>query len=188
VAGDLTDLPADLPAPADDGAAGHLHGAALPSVPLPASDGGTVDLARLRGLTVVYAYPRTGRPGEPPLVPDWDAIPGARGCTAQSCAYRDSTVDLAAAGARVVGVSTQSPAEQAEAARRLQLPFVLLSDADLALATAMRLPCMEVGGQVLLRRLTLVVEDGVVVLVRYPLFPPDADAGAVLSWLRTHRP
>jgi peroxiredoxin len=188
VAEDLTGLPADLPAPTDDGAADHLLGATLASVPLPATDGGTVDLARLPGLTVVYAYPRTGRPGEAPLVPDWDAIPGARGCTPQACAYRDHAADLAAAGAGVVGVSTQTTAEQVEAARRLALPFVLLSDADLRLATALRLPRFEVGGQVLLRRLTLVVEDGVVVHVRYPVFPPDGDAGEVLAWLRAHRP
>lgn len=183
-----TGLPADLPAPTDDGAADHLPGVRLPSLPLPASDGGTVDLARLPGLTVVYAYPRTGTPGVAPLVPDWDAIPGARGCTPQACAYRDHAAELAAAGARVLGVSTQTTAEQVEAARRLALPFVLLSDADLALASALRLPRFEAGGHVLLRRLTLVVEDGVVVHVRYPVFPPDGDADAVLAWLRAHRP
>jgi len=183
VAHDPTVLPDDLPVPVDDGAADHLPGAPLPSCALPASDGGAVDPASLAGRTVLYAYPRTGAPGiEPP--DGWDAIPGARGCTPQACSYRDHAAELGALGARVFGVSTQGTEYQREAVARLNLPFPLLSDAGLALATAWRLPTFEVGGEVLLRRLTLVLEDGVARHVRYPVFPPDADAPAVLAWLR----
>lgn len=183
---DWTSLPDDLPVPVDDGAADHLPGEALSSCPLPSTDGGLVDLAAAPGRTVVYAYPRTGEPGVDS--PDgWDAIPGARGCTPQACAYRDHAEDLAAAGARVVGLSTQTTSYQCEAAGRLHLPFPLLSDADLTLARAWGLPTFEAGGEVLLRRLTLVLRDGVVEHVRYPVFPPDGDATAVLAWLQENQ-
>ncbi|HEU4912991.1 MAG TPA: peroxiredoxin, partial [Actinomycetes bacterium] len=131
-------LPPDLPAPVDDGAADHLTGLRLPSVPLPATDGSTVDLAQLGGRTVVFAYPRTGVPGQDPLVPEWDAIPGARGCTPETCAFRDLHGELRGAGARVLGLSTQGTDYQREAVDRLHLPFPLLSDAELRLANALR--------------------------------------------------
>ena len=172
-----------IPAPRDDGAAAHLNGTALPSVPLPATDGTEVDLATLAGRTVVYAYPRTGRPGVP-NPPGWDLIPGARGCTPQSCAFRDHFAELRALGvARVFGLSTQDTAYQAEAAARLHLPFPLLSDERGALTRALRLPTFEVEGMVLLRRLTLVIDAGRITRVFYPVFPPDRNAGAVVSWL-----
>jgi peroxiredoxin len=133
----------------------------------------------------VFAYPRTGRPGEPALVADWDAIPGARGCTPQSCAFRDLHADLRRAGAdRVFGLSTQDSAYQAEAVERLHLPFPLLSDHRLELQRAARLPTMTVAGQVLLARLAIVIEDGAIVAVFYPVFPPDRNASEVLAWLR----
>ncbi len=179
-------LPADLPVPQDDGAAAHLPGAHVPSCPVPSTDGGRVDLAALRGRTVLYAYPRTGRPDQAPLTPEWDAIPGARGCTPQACDVRDHHGGLTAAGARVLGVSTQSPADQQEAVARLHLPYPLLSDTELALASALRLPTFEVAGTVLLRRLTLVVLDGVVEHCWYPVFPPHTHAKDVLAWLRTN--
>ena len=178
-------LPEDLPAPVDDGAADHLLGTTVPSCSLPSTGGGHVDLAALRGRSVVYAYPRTGEPGADPLTPGWDTIPGARGCTPQSCAYRDHAAEIDAAGARVLGLSTQTTAYQRDAVERLHLPFALLSDADLDLAAAWRLPTFTAGGQVLLARLTLVLHDGTVEHVRYPVFPPDADAPAVLAWLRS---
>ena len=181
---DPTVLPAGLPAPTDDGAADHLTGAALPEIGLPATDGTTAVLATLPGRTVVYAYPRTGRPGEPSLVDDWDSIPGARGCTPESCGFRDHHAELASAGARVFGLSTQSTGYQQEAVQRLGLPFPLLSDAGLELARSMRLPTMEVAGQTLLRRLTLLVHDGRVERVWYPVFPPDSHAEQVLRDLR----
>lgn len=177
-------LPDDLPQPVDDGAADHLVGTRWPPLPLPASDGSSVDLGTLAGRTVVYAYPRTGVPGENPLVPDWDAIPGARGCTPQACGFRDHHAELTAAGARVFGLSTQDTAYQRAAVDRLHLPFPLLSDAELRLASALRLPTFEVAGETLLRRLTLVVDDGVVSRVWYPVFPPDTHAATVLDWLR----
>ncbi len=178
-------LPDDLPVPEDDGACDHLPGMRLPSVPLQATDGRMVDLATLPGRTVVYAYPRTGRPDHP--LPDgWDAIPGARGCTPQSCAFRDHYADLQALGADVVGLSTQDTAYQREAAERLHLPFPLLSDADLALTHALRLPTFEVDGMTLTRRLTMIVRDGTIEHVFYPVFPPDRNAGEVIGWLQDH--
>jgi peroxiredoxin len=177
-------LPDDLPVPEDDGAADHLRGARLPSVPLAATDGSTVDIAALLGRTVVYAYPRTGEPGKGPLVDDWDAIPGARGCTPESCGFRDHHAELAALGARVVGLSTQSTDYQQRTVDNLSLPFPLLSDAGLALVQAARLPTFEAAGQTLLKRLTMIVDDGVVTHLWYPVFPPDRHAEQVLGWLR----
>ncbi len=177
-------LPDDLPVPQDDGAADHLRGARLPSVPLPATDGSTLDIAALLGRTVVYAYPRTGEPGTSPLTDDWDSIPGARGCTPESCGFRDHHAELAALGARVVGLSTQDTDYQRRAVDNLSLPFPLLSDAGLALAQAARLPTFEAAGQTLLKRLTMVVDDGVVTHLWYPVFPPDRHADEVLGWLR----
>lgn len=181
---DHATLPPDLPVPVDDGAADHLPGRSLPDVALAASDGGSVSLARLRGRSVVYAYPRTGEPGRPNLVPGWDAIPGARGCTPQACDFRDRHAELLGRGvARIYGLSTQTSAYQRAAAERLHLPFALLSDRSRALATALGLPTFEVAGEVLLRRLTLVIDDGVVTRVFYPVFPPDRGAAEVLAWL-----
>lgn len=181
-------LPSDLPAPADDGAAAHLVDAPLPPFELAATDGSRVRLDRLGGRVVVYAYPRTGVPGEDPLVPDWDAIPGARGCTPESCGFRDHHAELRDAGAALVfGLSTQETDYQREAAERLRLPFALLSDADLELTKAMRLPTFEAAGQTLLKRFTLVIADGRVEHVFYPVFPPDRHAGEVLDWLRSAR-
>ncbi len=173
-----------LPAPEDDGGARHLEGTSLPAIGLPATDGRLVDLSGLSGLAVVYAYPMTSRPDRP--VPrDWDAIPGARGCTPQSCAFRDHFAELRALGvAHLFGLSTQDTAWQAEAAARLHLPFALLSDAEGKLATALRLPTFVVEGMTLLRRLTLVAEGGVIRKVFYPVFPPDRSASDVIGWLR----
>jgi peroxiredoxin len=184
---DPTVLPDDLPAPVDDGAADHLLDAPLPPFELAATDGSTVRLDRLPGRVVVYAYPRTGKPDEPHLVPDWDSIPGARGCTPESCAFRDHFRDLRSAGAALVfGLSTQDTDYQREAAERLHLPFALLSDADLELTKALRLPTFEVAGQTLLKRFTLVIADGRIEHVFYPVFPPDTHAEEVLAWLRGH--
>ena len=183
---DLFSLPPDLPIPIDDGACDHLAGTRLPSLPLPATDGSLVDLAALPGRSVVYIYPRTGRPDQP-LPSGWNEIPGARGCTPQSCAYRDRAAELAALGARVFGLSSQDSAYQQEAVERLHLPFPLLSDERLAFAGALRLPTISVDGMTLIRRLTLVVRDGEIETVFYPVFPPDADAASVAAWL-TQRP
>jgi peroxiredoxin len=181
---DPSTLPDDLPAPIDDGAADHLPGMAVPELELPATDGRSVSLARLDGRTVVYAYPRTGLPGEPSLVADWDLIPGARGCTPEACGFRDHHAELTAAGAAVFGFSTQSTAYQRELVERLSLPFPILSDQPLELTEALRLPTFEAAGQTLLRRLTLIVRDGRIEHVFYPVFPPDRHAAEVLGWLR----
>jgi peroxiredoxin len=179
----LSQLPKDLPAPVDDGAAAHLSGARLPGVVLASTDGGHVDIATLDGRWVLYVYPMTGRPGVD-LPPGWDAIPGARGCTPQSCAFRDHHDDLRALGVGVFGVSVQSTADQCEARDRLHLPFELLSDTDRRLAETMRLPTFTVDGMTLYRRVTLVVRGGLVEKVFYPVFPPDRNAQDVLEWLR----
>lgn len=179
----LTTLPADLPVPTDDGAATHLEGLRLPALALPATDGRTVQLSTLPGLQVIYIYPMTGRPGVP-LPEGWDAIPGARGCTPQSCAFRDHHTELAALGAGVFGLSTQDSDYQREAATRLHLPFPLLSDGDLALRDALSLPVFEVDGRLLYRRLTLIADAARIVKVFYPVFPPDRNAADVVAWLR----
>ena len=177
-----------IPAPEDDGGARHLTGLAVPDVALAATDGTQVSLAKVPGRVVVFAYPRTGVPGQISPVSDWDMIPGARGCTPQACAYRDLFKELTAAGAaRVFGLSTQDTAYQREAAERLHLPFPLLSDERLALSNALRLPLMQVGGMTLIKRLALVIDDGRIGKVFYPVFPPDRNAGDVLAWLEQNR-
>jgi peroxiredoxin len=183
---DPTLLPSDLPEPTDDGAASDLWGMPMPRLALPSTSGGKVrvDLAPEGAARVVlYAYPRTGRPGEPRLTPDWDIIPGARGCTPESCGFRDHAAELWDAGAAVAGVSTQSTDDQREVAARLELPFPLLSDADLRLTQALGLPTHIVAGHTLVKRLTLVVRDGRIEHVFYPVFPPDTHAASVLVWL-----
>ena len=180
-------LPADIPAPRDDGGARHLAGLKLPAVALAATDGSRIDLSKLAGRTVVYIYPRTGVPGQSP--PDgWDQIPGARGCTPQSCSFRDHFAELGRLGvAHLFGLSTQDTAYQREAVDRLHLPFPVLSDEALALARAIELPTFTVAGMTLLKRMALVIDDGVISKVFYPVFPPDKNAEEVLAWLRTSR-
>ncbi|MEW5975066.1 MAG: peroxiredoxin [Acidobacteriota bacterium] len=183
---DLYSLPTDLPVPQDDGACDHLRGAILPPLALPATSGTTVDLSKEEASwVVVYGYPRTGRPGQEPPggIAAWNAIPGARGCTPQSCAYRDRFSELLALGAKVYGLSTQDTEYQTEAAHRLHLPFPLLSDAQLTFARALRLPTFVVAGVELIKRLTIIIRAGRIEEVFYPVFPSDADAERVITWL-----
>lgn len=181
---DPTFLPADIPVPQDDGAARHLAGTKLPDVALPATSGPPVNLSKLMGRTVLYIYPRTGVPGvDAPQ--GWDDIPGARGCTPQSRGFRDHFADLKALGvAHVYGLSTQDTGYQREAAERLHLPFAILSDADLNFAHALRLPTFITSGMTLLKRMALLIDDGVIVKAFYPVFPPDKNAAEVIAWLR----
>ena len=187
MAHDPTQFPADLPVPQDDGAAVHLTGARLADIELPATDGSLVSPGTIKGTVVLYAYPKTGVPGVE--MPDgWDEIPGARGCTPQSCSFRDHMAELKLAGAdHVFGISTQTSDYQKEAVERLHLPFELLSDADLKFQQAMNLPILQVSsdGQnsTLLKRLALVAIDGDIKKVFYPVFPPDKNAADVLKWL-----
>jgi peroxiredoxin len=177
-----------IPAPVDDGGAAHLQGLPLPDVLLPATDGSNVSLAKLSGRVVVYAYPRTGTPDHIALVDNWDMIPGARGCTPQNCAFRDHFQELMVAGVtRVFALSTQDTAYQKEMAERLHLPFPVLSDAKLELTRAARLPTLEVAGQTLLKRFALVIDDGYITKVFYPVFPPDRNALEVATWLAANR-
>jgi peroxiredoxin len=175
-----------IPAPVDDGAARHLVGVYLPPVPLPSTAGEMVDLSGLSGRTVVYAYPRTGR-ADVANPEGWDLIPGARGCTPQSCAFRDHFADLKKLGVgHLFGLSTQDTTYQQEAAARLHLPFALLSDAAGRLTSAMNLPTMVVEGMTLLKRLTLVVDAGTIRRVFYPVFPPDQNASDVVCWITSN--
>jgi peroxiredoxin len=180
------ELPEGIPIPTDDGAADHLPGIRIPSVPLISISGDTVDLSALSGKTVVYCYPMTGRPDRDPPQ-GWDEIPGARGCTPQSCSFRDHHAELRDLDARVFGLSTQDTEYQTEAAGRLHLPFQLLSDEKLAFAEALSLPAFEAEGMIVLKRLTLVIEDGRILRVFYPVFPPSKNAEEVLAWLRQQR-
>src|SRR5215510_6388039 len=182
----LLELPSDLPVPVDDGGARHLTGMKLPDFALPATDGRAVNLMRLEGRTVVYVYPRTGEPRKPS--PDgWDAIPGARGCTPQSCGFRDHFTEIERLGVEhLYGLSTQDTDYQREAAERLHLPFAILSDLELRLTRALKLPTFEVHGMVLLKRMAWIIDDGVMTHVFYPVFPPDKNAEEVIAWLEAH--
>jgi peroxiredoxin len=177
-------LPPHIPIPQDDGAARHLAGMTLPDLALPATDGASVNLSALKGRTVVYIYPRTGVPGQA-LPTGWDDIPGARGCTPQSCSFRDHFGELKRLGVtQLYGLSTQDSAYQREAASRLHLPFSILSDEKLALAQALRLPTFSVDGMTLIKRMALVIDEGVIVKAFYPVFPPDKNAEEVIAWLQ----
>jgi peroxiredoxin len=184
---DPTVLPDDLPLPQDDGATRHLPGAKLPDITLQATDGTQVNLAGLRGRTVVYIYPRTGRPGQA-LPTGWNGIPGARGCTPQSCSFRDHFAELKRLGvAQLFGLSTQDLDYQREAAERLHLPFAILSDADLKLTRALNLPTFQVDGMTLIKRMAFVIDDGVITHVFYPVFPPDKSAEDVVAFLQASK-
>ena len=176
------ELPEGLPVPEDDGAADHLPGKQLPSVALKSTAGGVVDLSSLPGVTVAYCFPLMGQT-DSEMPRGWDDVPGARGCTPQTCSFRDHDADLRALGAQVYGISAQDVAFQKNLAERLHLPFELLRNEDLILAEALSLPIFEVAGLRLLRRLTLIVADGRIQKVFYPVFPPDNNAEEVVQWL-----
>ena len=182
----LNQLPANLPRPVDDGGARHLKGMALPDLALPSTSGRLVNLSRIDApRVVIYAYPMTGRPDRQ-LPQGWDDIPGARGCTPETCGFRDHHKDLAKLHAEVFGVSTQDTPYQQEMVKRLEVPFEVLSDEHRALAKALRLPTFTVGGMTLLKRLTLIARHGRIEQVFYPVFPPDTHADEVIAWLKAH--
>ncbi len=181
-ANDISRLPPDLPVPIDDGATDHLHGMRLPDVALRSTSGRDVVLASLPGWTVVYTYPRTGEDGLAPP-PGWDEIPGARGCTPQTCGFRDHFRELSELGAGVFGMSTQTTEYQREMVERLRVPFEVLSDADLAMVHALRLPTFTFRAMTLLKRVTMFLRDGVIEHVIYPVFPPDRSAEEAVRWL-----
>ncbi len=175
-------MPDDLPRPIDDGACDHLIGMQLPNIDLIATDGSLVNLSTQSRKTVIYCYPMTGKPGVP--LPDgWDEIPGARGCTPQSCSFRDHHAELSALGADVFGLSTQDTEYQQEMAERLHLPFPVLSDANFEFCEAMRLPTFVAADMRLVKRVTMIADKGEVASVHYPVFPSDSDATWVISQL-----
>jgi len=180
-------LPPNIPVPEDDGGARHLLGMAVPDLALPSTEGAPVNLSSLRGRTVIYIYPRTGVPGvDPPR--GWDKIPGARGCTPQSCSFRDHFKEITGLGvAQLYGLSTQDTAYQREAASRLHLPFPILSDEKLALTRALNLPTFSVDGMTLLKRMAVIMDEGRITKVFYPVFPPDKSADEVIAWLQSSR-
>ncbi|MDP6574666.1 MAG: peroxiredoxin [Rhodospirillales bacterium] len=182
---DFHTLPDDLPVPVDDGACDHLTGMKVPSLALPSTAGGTVDLARADRPFVLYCYPLTGRPGTD-LPADWDDIPGARGCTPQTCAFRDHAPEIANLGHDIFAMSSQATDYQREMADRLDVPFAVLSDADLAMTRALGLPTFDAGGMTLIKRLTLIVDGGVIRKVFYPVFPSHEDPSRVVAWLTAH--
>jgi peroxiredoxin len=185
---DVYSLPDDLPVPQDDGACDGLEGRSLPDLALAATSGGLLELRGLGsdGTAILFIYPMTGKPGEP-LPPGWDLIPGARGCTPQSCAFRDLHGEFAERGVTVTGLSAQSPQDQLEFAERVHLPFPLVSDPGHRLAEERGLPTFETAGMWLYKRVTLVVRDGAIAKVFYPVFPPDRNAADVLAWLEDAR-
>ncbi|KAF8063963.1 redoxin family protein [Lyophyllum atratum] len=178
------DLPPNLPVPVDDGACVHLTGAAIPSITLISTSGGPVDVSSLKGLTIVFCYPRTGAPGE--TIPEaWNLIPGARGCTPQACSFRDSSTELLGLGVQhIFGLSTQDTPYQMEVKERLHLPYDLLSDEGLEWARALTLPTFDWEGKTLVKRMVIAVEDGKIVKTWYPVFPSDRSAQLVIDWLK----
>jgi peroxiredoxin len=180
----VLELPENLPVPQDDGACDHLVGALVPELRLVSTADYPVNLAELGGRTVVYCYPRTGKPDQP-IPASWDAIPGARGCTPQSCAFRDHFRELTGAGAsHLFGLSTQDTEYQREVVKRLELPYPILSDSELNFVQALGLPTFQFNSKTLIKRLTLIVDDGRITKVFYPVFPPDKSAEKTLKWLR----
>lgn len=181
----LSQLPTDLPIPEDDGSTNHLRGMKLPNLALSATNGKTVNFANIKGKLVIYCYPMTGQPNV--ALPDgWDQIPGARGCTPQSCSFRDHYQELQALGAEVVGLSVQSTEYQKEMADRLHLPFSVLSDANYQFQKALNMPTFEAAGMTLLKRVTLIANNGVIDAVHYPIFPSDSDPEWVMAYLKNH--
>jgi len=185
---DPESLPPDLPVPEDDGAAAHLTNMRIPPGKLPSTGGYMIDLGAIAGTVVVFAYPRTGQPGVDPLVADWDAIPGARGCTPHTIGFRELDDAFVELGASVFGLSTQDSDYQRELVKRLHLPFPILSDEHLTLTRALRLPTMDVAGQTLIKRIAWIARAGVIERVFYPVFPPDRNASIVLAALKASTP
>ena len=183
---DYTELPTNLPVPQDDGASSHLLGKSLPNVVLLSTSGKQVNVSHIQGQVVFYCYPMTGQPGVK-LPESWDLIPGARGCTPQSCSFRDHYQELQAFSTQVYGISTQDSATQTEAVERLHLPFELLSDADLKLTNALQLPTFDVENKRLIKRITLIIQERKIVKVFYPVFPPAQNAGDVIKWLKLEK-
>lgn len=181
----LNKLPEDLPIPVDDGACDRLIGKYLPSISLSSTQGRNVDLSKISGYVVIYCYPMTGHP-DIPLPDGWNEIPGARGCTPQSCSFRDRNQELSELKTQVFGLSTQSTQYQMEAVERLHLPFELLSDCDLSFAKALNLPMFEIEGKQLIKRVTFIAESGKIVKVFYPVFPPDRNVDEVIDWLQNN--
>lgn len=184
---DLFNLPNDLPVPKDDGACVHLEGMSVPSIELRSTDDRFVDLSvEAKNPTVIFFYPKTGEPTKP-APPDWDLIPGARGCTPQSCGFRDIYSEFQENGFKVYGASSQTSEYQKEFVSRNHIPFEILSDADFLLTDEIKLPTFTYDGVRLIKRLALVLNKGRIEKVFYPVFPPDKNAKTVLNWIKETR-
>ena len=180
------ELPSNLPIPQDDGASSHLLGKSLPSIVLHSTSDKQVNISNIKGNVVFYCYPMTGQPGVE--LPDgWDLIPGARGCTPQSCSFRDHYQELQAFNTQVYGISTQKSSTQLEAVERLHLPYELLSDANFELTTSLQLPTFEVENRRFIKRLTLIIQESKIVKVFYPIFPPERNVIDVVEWLKQEK-
>jgi len=182
----LNQLPTDLPIPQDDGSTNHLKGLKLPNLSLNASNGKAINLADIKGKLVVYCYPMTGQPNVA-LPEGWDQIPGARGCTPQSCTFRDHYQELQELGAEVLALSVQSTEYQKEMVDRLHLPFQVVSDVNYQFQKALNLPTFVAAGMKLLKRVTLIANNGVIEAVHYPIFPSDSDPSWVIDYLKSHK-
>jgi len=174
-----------LAIPIDDGKCDHLFNMTLPQLSLLSTSNNTIDLSKLEGLTVFYFYPRMGRPDiETPA--GWGDIPGASGCTPQTCSFKDQHEDFSRLEVDVYGVSTQASSYQKEAVDRLSLPFDILSDEDLNLTEMLNLPTFEVEGVILTKRVTLICQDSKIIKVFYPVYPPKENAQEVIVYIKNN--
>lgn len=182
---DLNELPQDLPVPVDDGACSHLLGTEIPSIALNSTSGGFIDVSTIKGLAVMFFYPMNGRPDAPPMT-GWNDIPGARGCTPQSNSYRDNYLNLKNLAVKTYGISSQPLADQKEAKNRLKLPFELLNDSEFLLTKALNLPTFTYHNSIYIKRLTIIVDNGIIKKTYYPVFPPNENVLDVINWVKHH--
>ncbi len=173
-----------IPAPKLDASLEHLNNFIIPEIKLSSTSGDEIDLSKLIGLTIIYVYPMTGQPNVA-LPEGWDEIPGARGCTPQSCSFRDNFSELKKLNIKnIFGLSSQTTKYQKEMSERLHLPYPILSDEKLVFANALKLPTFKVDNMSLIKRITLIINNNKIIKYFYPVFPPDQNVNDVIFWLR----
>ncbi|VAW52529.1 Alkyl hydroperoxide reductase subunit C-like protein [hydrothermal vent metagenome] len=180
---DLYQLPEGLPVPVDDGACNHLEGAPFPSMLITVTPHATYDFSKEKGINIIFFYPMIGHPDSLPMT-GWNEIPGARGCTPQALSYKNYFRQITKLGVRLFGASSQALKEQNDAIDRLKLPFELINDSSFLLSNALKLPTFQFNEIKMIKRLTLVVVDGVIKKVFYPVFPPNKNVDDVIVWLK----